>query len=175
LDNITLGQYGHDILSIQGYQALQERLHRLGQVDRKILRLLGDQVIFEAKYLVPRKTGNLSRSFAKTTTADSVRVAARANYAAYVELGTREHDIHAKPGHVLAWPASAAGRRLSGAVRAGMFKGKKAAAKLGGWAYAMSVHHPGTKPHPYLLPAARIAIERSDLKGVIYEAWDNKA
>ena len=148
---------------VQGYQALQERFARLGHVDERLMRLLGDAAVAEAKVRVPRRTGNLGRSIAKTMVgADSVRIAARANYAAYVELGTRAHDIVPRTKRVLAW-ASGGGARLTGSAR-------KGAAMI----FAMRVHHPGTKPHPYLLPGARAAIEGANLKNVIYEAWDNK-
>jgi hypothetical protein len=148
---------------IQGYAALQERFKRLGHVDEKLLRLIGDAAVYEAKLRVPRRTGNLGRSIGRTTVGTtSVRIAARANYAGFVEFGTRAHEITPRAKRALAW-AGGGGARLTGSPRKGA-----------AMTFAMRVHHPGTKPHPYLLPGARAAIERSNLKGVIFEAWDNE-
>jgi Bacteriophage HK97-gp10, putative tail-component len=165
----------NETITIQGYADLQARFKRLGQVDKPLLKMLGTAGVREAEARVPRKTGNLWRSISSQVEGSfSVRLTAHANYAADVEHGTKPHIIKPRNGGVLAWPASAAGRRLSGSARSGMFKGKVSAAKLGGWAYARVVHHPGTKPHPYLLPGAKAAIEGSGLAKEIVAVWNGK-
>jgi len=165
----------NESVTLQGYGALRARLDRLKAIDKPLLRMLGMAAVREAKARAPRKTGNLSRSISSEVQgSSSVRLYARANYAADVEGGTRPHDIVPRNASVLAWPASAAGRRLSGTARSGMFKSKKSAAKLGGWAFAMRVHHPGTKPQPFLRPGAQAAIEGAGLAETVVAVWDGK-
>jgi hypothetical protein len=162
-------------VTLQGYGALRARLERLKAIDKPLLRMLGMAAVREAKERVPRKTANLSRSISSALAGTaSVRIYAQANYAGFVEGGTRPHDIVPRQARVLAWPSSSAGRRLSGTARTGMFKSKKSAAKLGGWSYAMRVHHPGTKPHPFLRPGAEAAIEGAGLAKLVVAVWDGK-
>lgn len=160
---------------LQGYTQLRARLERLGKVDGPLLKMIGAAAVKEAKALVPRKTAMLSASIhAAVVGQASVRVAAQANYALFVERGTKPHIIRPRSGKVLAWPSATAGRRLSGTARKGMFGGKAAAAALGGWTYARVVHHPGTKPHPFLLPGAQKAIEGAGLAKEVVAVWDGK-
>lgn len=148
--------------NVKGYAQLQARLHAMGRATPEMMNTIGLQVVREAKLAVPRKTGNLGRSIRVTAhTAQSVTVAATANYAAYVELGTRPHEITPVAARVLAWGGT---RRLSGALRSGAKPTH----------FAMRVHHPGTKPHPYLLPAAKMVAQKVGL-GAILKAWNDAA
>jgi len=102
--------------SVTGTAALERRLHAVGGMHQtKLLQRLGLSVVREAKLLVPRKTGNLGRSIHIVSSSPTeVVIAAGAHYAAYVEYGTRSHEITPKAKKALRFAASAAGRRLSG-------------------------------------------------------------
>jgi hypothetical protein len=39
----------------------------------------------------------------------------------------------------------------------------------------MRVHHPGTRAHPYLVPAAKRALREVDKAAAIIETWDRAA
>lgn len=130
-----------------------------------VMRTLGLSTVREAKLLVHRKTGNLGRSIhIASTTATSARVVASAAYAADVEFGTRAHEITPKAAQALRFAPSAAGRRLSGSPRTGASV-----------VFAKRVHHPGTKPYPYLVPGAKRAVEKSGLKDTVIKIWDDAA
>lgn len=149
--------------ALQGLSALQKRIAAISgpKPRQQMMTLIGLQTVAYAKRDVARKTGNLGRSIhVQSATDDEVVVLASAGYAAYVELGTRPHDITPKVARVLAWGGP---RRLSGALRSG---GKPTH-------FAMKVHHPGTKPKPYLIPAAKRALEETGADFIV-SAW-NKA
>ena len=67
-------------------------------------------------------------------------------YAPFVSSGTRPHDIYPRNKAVLAWPAAGTPTRATGKAKAG-----------GAMAFAMHVHHPGTKPNPYVEEAVGVA------------------
>lgn len=145
---------------VQGTAALQKRLKAIGET-RPVMRALQLSSIAEAHRLVPRKTGYLQRTIQPGTLTDtSAEVKATANYAAYVEFGTKPHIIRPKNRKALRWPLS---RRLSGRARSGS-----------GFAFAAIVHHPGTKPHPFLIAGAKAALAKSKLADIIVSEW-NKA
>lgn len=148
--------------NIVGLMALNRRIATV-QHPHGVMRLLGLATVREAKLLVHRKTGNLGRSIhVASQTETSVKVVASANYAADVEFGTRPHEITTKAAQALRFAASPGGARLSGAPR-------KGAAVV----FARRVHHPGTKPYPYLIPGAKRAVAKGGLKDVIVEAWND--
>lgn len=149
--------------TVQGKSQLEARLHAIGGTGTaSLMRQFGLGTVREAKLLVHRKTGNLGRSIrVQSVTATSATVVAGANYAAFVELGTRPHEIAPKTARVLAWGGA---RRLSGALRSG------AKPEF----FAMRVHHPGTRPYPYLIPGAKIAVQKGGAQ-VIVNAWDGAA
>lgn len=151
--------------SVTGYEQLQARLHAVGgSGSASLMNQLGLAVVREAKLRVPRRTGNLGRSIAVMAhSATSVTVSARANYAAFVELGTRAHEITPNAKRALRWAASPSGRRLSGAPRSG-------AAVV----FATRVHHPGTKPEPFLIPGAKAAVQKVAGQTVV-DAWNEAA
>lgn len=158
---------------LQGYSQLQARLRAISpaQSGGKLMQRLGISTVREAKLLVPRKTGNLGRSIhlARYSQTEAI-VEAGANYAAYVELGTRAHEITPRAKKALRWAATAAGRRLTGTPRRAAQRGG-----LGGVVFAKRVHHPGTKAQPYLLPGAQKAVGKAGLAFEIIEAWNGAA
>ena len=80
--------------------------------------------------------------------------------APFVELGTRPHIIRPKKAKVLAWGGT---RRLSGALARGSEPTH----------FATIVHHPGTKPEPYLLPGAIKAVGK--IKDAVVRLWNGAA
>jgi hypothetical protein len=149
---------------LQGYSQLQARLHAMSASTPALMKTIGLQVVREAKLEVHRKTGNLGRSIhVSGATATHATVVASANYAAFVELGTRAHVITPRAAKALRWAASPGGARLTGSPR-------KGAAVL----FAKVVHHPGSKPYPFLLPAARKVAAMLRLSPII-DAWNKAA
>lgn len=136
------------------------RLEAIGE-GRPVLRVAQLATVREAKLLVHRKTGHLGRSIVPGRLTDThAQVEARTPYAATVELGSRAHVIRPRKAKVLAWGGV---RRLSGTLA----KGSSATH------FARIVHHPGTKPYPYLIPGAKKAV--ADLKDVIVNLWNKAA
>jgi hypothetical protein len=84
-------------------------------------------------------------------------------YAQAVEFGSRPHTIEPRFKSVLSFPASKADARLSGNVRKG-----------GNRVFAKRVHHPGTKAHPFLTPAAEQAVRETGID-VLIQAWNDAA
>jgi HK97 gp10 family phage protein len=154
-------------MTLQGADGLQRRLEaiRSSQGQRAMMQMLGRAVASEAIHRAPRKTANLQRSIKVEAVSDThVTIEAQAAYAGFVERGTRPHIIRPRNAKALRFAATAAGQRLSGSARRG-------AAVI----FARIVHHPGTRPQPYMWPAARDVIRDSGLvTGSIIERW-NKA
>ena len=147
--------------TLYGYDALQARFRRLGQVDSRLMQMILTKASAEAKLRAPRRTGNLRRTIGFTQlSATSGRVFARASYAAAVEKGSRPHIIVPRRASVLAFTLGP-GARLTGSARVGA-----------NMIFTMRVHHPGTKAKPYLLPGVRAAIAGSGMANVVKEAWN---
>ena len=149
---------------VVGLSALQRRIAAVSR-PQGVMKLLGLATVREAKLLVHRKTGNLGRSIHVSSVSESqATVVASVRYAGFVEHGTRAHEITPKAAKALRWAASPAGRRLSGSPRVG-------AAVV----FATRVHHPGTKPYPFLVPGAKRAVGQSGLKDVVVKDWNDAA
>jgi hypothetical protein len=183
--------------SVQGADALQHRFTALRGSDAQILRLLGLSTVREAKLLVHRKTGNLGRSIhVKSVTSRSVTVEAGANYASVAEFGSRPHDIKPKNAKALFFPSQKAlvarlgsGRAVGRSAKTHRFvenqltfrkSGALSAASMrrfgnAAYVHAMVVHHPGTKPYPFLIPGAKRAVEKSGLRDAIVDTWNKAA
>jgi HK97 gp10 family phage protein len=137
-------------VQVSGADKLQAKLNALGTTGRQVvadqLNIGAKLVETQAKKNAPFITGNLRKSIhvLEPASAGSLTtiVEANANYAAVVEEGSRPHEIKPKNKNALRWKSTAnfqmAGHNLS-------FKTM---------AFAMIVHHPGTKAQPYMKPAA---------------------
>ena len=137
-----------------------KRLHAIGEGE-PVLRVAQLSTIREAKLLVHRKTGHLGRSIVPgALTATHAQVEARTPYAATVEFGSKPHIIRPVKAKALAWGGV---RRLSGTLAKGSSPTH----------FARLVHHPGTKPYPYLIPGAKKAV--ADMKDVIVALWNKAA
>lgn len=156
---------------LTGDKDLLRRLKALedGVADRRILTEFGQLAVQFAKDDVPRKTGNLGRTI-RVASVDprrqSVQVVAggsrNVGYAGWVEFGTRAHTIRPRRRKVLAWGGA---RRLSGTLRSGARATN----------FATIVHHPGTRPKPYLVPGAKKALAQVDKSRAVIEAWNKAA
>lgn len=149
---------------LKGYAQLQARLHAIGgRGNGALMRQLGLQAVREQKLLVRRKTGQTGRTIhiAAVTPTSVTTVAGGA--AVYLEHGTRPHEITPRAARALRFAASPAGRRLSGAPRVG-------AAVV----FAKRVHHPGSKPYPFMIPGAKLAIRKTGV-GTIVDTWNKAA
>ncbi|AWN04227.2 hypothetical protein PBI_SOUR_26 [Gordonia phage Sour] len=113
---------------------------QVGPMLRARTRDLTRKIANQARQRVPVRTGNLGRSIIEdpVTMAGPFRaeggVTARAHYAAAVEMGTRPHVIRARNASVLRFNV---GSRTI---------------------FATEVHHPGTRPRPFLRNAAEQVI-----------------
>lgn len=156
-----------------GYQALNARITAVAST--RTIAATGKRwqlaTVRGAKIRVPRKTSNLGRTIHPgVLTETTARVEVSADYAAAVEFGTKPHDIRPRPGRIgrngrpaaLAWGGA---RRLSGNLRSG------ASPEF----FARVVHHPGTRPQPFLRPAAIEALQDDDLVDVMIDAWNGAA
>lgn len=152
--------------SIDGVKELRRRLDAVSS-NKGALRIVATQGVAEAKRLVPRRTGNLGRTIRVGTVTDTSATVvaggtANVGYALYVEQGTQPHEIVPRNAKVLAWGGA---RTLAGRSRRGS----------GPTRFARRVRHPGTKPHPYLVPGVRLALRKSGLGKAIVKAWDRAA
>lgn len=151
--------------TVEGMSDLQKRIAAISD-PRKALGILGLAVVARAKELVPRQTGNLGRTIRLgQVTATSVQViaggAAGVGYAQFVEFGTQPHVIRPKSKKILAWGKN---RRLSGSARSGSEM-----------IFAHEVHHPGTRPHPFIMPAAEEIIAKSGMDEMVVKPWNEAA
>jgi len=152
-------------MTLDGLPALNRRLNAIGMT-QGVLGAIQLQVVREAKDLVPRKTDDLARSIGPGTLTRSFAIVhANAGYAAYVEFGTRAHVIRPRRKRILAWPANASGRRLSGRART----------NAGPMVFARKVRHPGTKAQPYLVPGAQKALAGAGFRNIITRQWNEAA
>lgn len=147
---------------LHGYSQLQARLHALG-APAGFMRTLGLMAVREQKLLVRRKTGQTGRTIHMATVTPTRVTLVAGGAAVYLEGGTRPHEITPKAAKVLRWAASPAGRRLSGNPRVGA-----------GLVFARRVHHPGTKPYPFMVPGAVKAIHKAGV-GSLVDTWNSAA
>jgi HK97 gp10 family phage protein len=125
------------VVTIEGTDALVLRLGNVSNaLASTILRdstLAGAELVVQrAQALVPVKTGMLRDSLRATVVESNrlgcaVDVGSSVSYARMVEEGTRAHLIEPKVKQALWWPTALHPVK--------------------------SVQHPGTKPHPFLVPA----------------------
>ena len=114
----------------------------------------------EQKLLVHRKTGNTGRSIHLAEVTASSATTEAGGAAEYLEFGTRPHTITPNARKALRFAASPGGARLTGSPRTG-------AAVV----FAKVVHHPGTKPYPFMLPGAVAAVQAAGLEPIV-NAWN---
>ncbi len=153
---------------VQGDEALIRRLRAVAQVPTIADRLLNRwqmRTVQLAKARVPKRTGNLQRSIHPGSLRGlSATVEASAEYAAYIEYGTRAHIIRPRTRRALAWNDNPGARRLSGNLRSGFSPN----------VFARLVRHPGTSAQPFLGPSAREALDELDTDPIV-RSWNEAA
>ena len=153
---------------LSGAEALEARIKAVGNVDGRVgsrlLRSWQMRTVYLAKHLVPVKTRNLRHTIHPGEVDGHVGagVVASAEYARYVEEGTRPHIIRPVRARALAWGGD---RRLTGSLRTGARP----------TSFARIVHHPGTRPKPFLRPAAVQALEELRMTDTFVVAWNEAA
>lgn len=152
---------------MQGSRELNARLTAISSpaFGRKLMGMLGLAAVREQKLLVHRKTGVTGRSIHVGSVTDHSVTTEAAAAARWLEFGTKAHLIKPKHGKMLRWAANASDRRLTGTPKAG----------TSDFIFARVVHHPGTKPYPFMLPGARIALQKAGLLDSIVTSWNNAA
>lgn len=147
-------------VTIHGRDQLMSRIRAI-RPSPDMMRTLGVAAIEEQKRLVPRKTGNLGRSIRLGSLTNTlVETVAGANYAAFVEFGTKAHSIVPVKAKALRF-AVGGNRRLSGSPRRG--------APV---VFAKRVRHPGTKAQPFMLPGAVAAVESFGADAIV-RRWND--
>lgn len=153
-------------MTMRGSRQLQARLKAVGDTSG-LLRGIQLETVAGAKARVPRKTGFLGRSILPGPVSETRAIVyVNASYAAAVELGSKPHVIVPKRARVLAWPSASGSRRLSGRARTGTSSGDMT--------FAAKVNHPGTKPQPYVMPAAEEALRKAGVDGIV-KSWNEAA
>ena len=139
-------------IQFKGLPQLRKRVDAISDLG-PFMRDLALDAVSEQKKRAPVRTGNLRRSIhLGRITARSAETIAGAGYAAYVEFGTRPHEIRPRNKKVLRWKSGT------------------------GYRYATRVQHPGTRKQPFMVPGAEAAISGSrGLKTRIYAQWNNAA
>jgi hypothetical protein len=163
--------------TIQGYTQLQARIAALKgpELGKAIMGSLAAAAVREQKLLlyqeVTRRTGHSGQNvILGTVTATSAQTIARST-AAYIETGTRPHEIRPRNKKALFFSPSGAGTRLTGSVKSA-FRGSAAARAKVGAVFAMVVHHPGTKPHNFMVQGAQQAISKAGLADRVVAVWN---
>ena len=148
---------------VKGIPQLRARLDAL-KPNEGLMRKIALSAVREQKLLVPRKTGNLGRTIQLgSVTPTRAETIATADYAAFVERGTRPHEIRPRNRKALRWSADGS-TRLTGAPRKG-----------GRVRFAKRVQHPGTRAQPFMLPGAQKAVEGAGLKSIVVTSWNEAA
>jgi hypothetical protein len=117
-----------------------------GSVRQKLLERLADVAWSSAFCSAPRRTDNLASTIVKEINDGKATIDALASYAIYVAKGTRPHTIRPVNGSVLAFEGSG---------------GKMVFTRL--------IHHPGTKPNPFMQRAVEDA--RGKAEEVFAQLW----
>lgn len=150
---------------IRGLPELRARVKAI-EPNEDLMRRLAVSLVAESKRRVPRRTGNLGRSIVIGHVGRTeAQVKATAGYAAFVELGTRAHDIRPRRAKALRFAPSASARRLTGTPR-------KGARDI---IFAKKVRHPGTKAKPFMAPAIKAVARAAGLAAAVISAWNDAA
>lgn len=158
---------------VQGYEQLRRRFVAISgqQGSTQVMRMLGLAAVREQKLLVRRKTGNTGRTIRVGDVSPTSVTTIAGGAAAFLEEGTRPHLITPKAAMALRFAAPGVGVTLAGRVRTGEVRrlGK------GAFVFAKVVHHPGTRPYPFMVPGAKLAVQRTGLTDAIVSKWNDAA
>jgi hypothetical protein len=143
--------------------------HRLAAISRAPGRTIGQKwALLTTRYAkldVARKTGNTGRSIHPGPISETAASVIAGGASEFLEFGTKPHEILPRRRKALRFAAAGSGApRLSGRPRKGQAV-----------TFAKRVRHPGTRPQPFLGPAARRALKESGIEGSIVEEWNGAA
>jgi hypothetical protein len=110
-----------------------------GPLRQKLVERLADVAWASAFWNAPRRTGKLASTIVKDVGDGVAAIDVLVPYAMYVVKGTRPHIIRPVNASVLAFQ-SASGKMV----------------------FTRLVHHPGTKPNPWLQQAAEYARDKAE-------------
>ena len=116
-----------------------------GPLRQKLIEKLANVACVSAFFGAPWRTGKLAGSIVKEVGDSEASIQAWAPYAVYVVNGTAPHEIRPVNARVLAFEVG------------------------GKTVFAPLVHHPGTKPNPFMQRAVEDA--RSKVEEVFAELW----
>ena len=116
-----------------------------GPLKQKLVERLADVAWANAFWGAQRKTGYLASTVTKEVGNGQASIIANASYAKFVEEGTRPHEI----------------RPINGRLLVIQVNGKTVFTPL--------VHHPGTKPNPFMHRAAEAA--RNQVDEIFANLW----
>jgi hypothetical protein len=117
-----------------------------GSLRQKLIERLADVAWTSAFWNAPRKTGNLASTIVKEVRDGEAAVNVLASYAVYVVNGTRPHVI--RPTNALVLAFEVAGGKM---------------------VFTRLIHHPGTKPNPFMQRATEDA--RGKAEEVFAQLW----
>lgn len=159
------------MIRLDGAKQLEARLKAVQNAPAPLMRTIGLTAVREQKLLVARKTGNTARTIRLERVTNDTATTVVQGAGVYLEYGTRPHIIRPRNARVLRFPAKGVPTTLGGRVRT------SAARKLGNGAFVFAkvVHHPGTKPQPFMVPGAQRALESVGLAARIIDAWNKAA
>jgi hypothetical protein len=126
------------------FEEVAEKLS--GPFKRKLIERLADIAWAHAFWNAPRRTGKLASTIVKEVSNEQASIEVLVPYAMYVVKGTRPHIIRPVNASVLAFQSPS---------------GKMVFTRL--------VHHPGTKPNPWMEKAVEYA--RSKTEETFAELW----
>lgn len=124
---ISIHQEGLDIIEISG--KFEEK------IAQKFIEALADYAEQAMREAAPYRTGRLTNSIQKHTGSLEAKVGPTAEYAPFLEFGTKPHEIKPILSRALKFEAN------------------------GKIVFAARVRHPGVKPHPFIQAAAQETIE----------------
>lgn len=153
---------------VQGYGQLKARMTAIS--GKGLPKLLGLATVRNAKLAVRRKTGTTGRTIRMTTVTEHSVTVEAGGAAVFLEEGTKPHIITPRAAKALRFAASGVSTTLAGRVRTG----EVARIGSGAFVFAKSVHHPGTKPYPFLRPGAQKAVKEYGADAVV-ELWNKSA
>ena len=116
-----------------------------GPLKQKLIERLADVAWYNAFWGAPCRTGYLASTVTKDIGNGEASVSANASYIRLVEEGTRPHEIRPINGRLLAFKAN------------------------GKMVFTPLVHHPGTKPNPFIHRAVEEA--RGKVDSVFADLW----
>lgn len=158
-------------VKIENLDKLQRAMRDYPQTAQPILQkaLEGTQFVFQKHTLkgdpVPWRTGNLLQSFRFGSSPLQARWFPTARYAPFVEFGTAPHLIKPKRARVLSWQTGGGGRYVTSRTGRQYYQSSK-----GERSFSMVVHHPGTKPKPFMEKIA--ARSTGDIAKLFEQAGD---